>query len=213
MGDASPTLQRAVMVVLAAVTAITLTTGIVGAVKVDSRSTGTVAAGAAQPSPGAQAQPGPQGPAPTAPTLADATTTPTDLVPAPIPQQEQVNAASTGATPNFTTPGTNPASASPPTTTRRSTTTTTPACTAVMTESTVQPGEHDTVEVSSDLHNANVGVTAHFASGDATYKAKTTGSGEAQVNINVPPNELPGTVAVDVLVGNVERCQTGFTIV
>src|SRR5581483_8265856 len=115
MGDASPTLQRAVMVVLAAVIAITLTTGIVGAVKVDSRSTGTVAAGAAQPSPG------PQGPAPTAPTLADATTTPTDLVPAPIPQQEQVNAASTGATPNFTTPGTNPASASPPTTTRRST--------------------------------------------------------------------------------------------
>ncbi|MBV9410477.1 MAG: hypothetical protein JO148_02690, partial [Acidimicrobiia bacterium] len=55
MGDASPTLQRAVMVVLAAVIAITLTTGIVGAVNVGSKSTGTVAAGAPQPAAGAQA--------------------------------------------------------------------------------------------------------------------------------------------------------------
>jgi predicted component of type VI protein secretion system len=82
-----------------------------------------------------------------------------------------------------------------------------------MTASTVQPGEKDTVEISSDLHNATVGVTAHFRSGDASYKGKTTGSGEAQVGISVPANELPGTVDVDVLVGSIESCHTSFTIV
>ncbi|MBV9411473.1 MAG: hypothetical protein JO148_07750 [Acidimicrobiia bacterium] len=82
-----------------------------------------------------------------------------------------------------------------------------------MTSQTVQPGQKDTVEVSSDLHNATVGVTAHFRSGDASYKAKTSGSGEAQVNINVPVNEFPGTVDVDVLVASTETCQTSFTIV
>lgn len=194
--------ERLILGLLAVVIAVMLAAGIVGAANVGNHHASKVST-AAQPSVGPQLLPG------AVPETTTSSSVPTQQITPPIGQPGGVVATPASSNHVVSTPTTANASVAAPITT---TTTTQVTCTASVSNPTPQPGQRETLSILSQDSDAAVMITVHYASGDTTYKAKTSTSGQAQVSFNVPAKERPGSVPVDVGVGASEQCQTSFTV-